>query len=174
YHWTDQDGTYLINDLPPGRYEITLLHSSNIVYIYDTVGVTSGKLNLVDAVIGVREITEAEIGRMQSKPTFMNMWYAPNYFHTTPMLANRKHVVPVSTQNPPTLPKLRQDFTETALWAPLLATNHQGRVRVKLKFPNVVTTWKLSVVALTADGQIIEKEESLPVGKAIMPCECEK
>ncbi|HNH82072.1 MAG TPA: MG2 domain-containing protein, partial [Acidobacteriota bacterium] len=174
YHWTDQDGTYLINDLPPGRYEITLLHSSNIVYIYDTVGVTSGKLNLVDAVIGVREITEAEIGRMQSKPTFMNMWYAPNYFHTTPMLANRKHVVPVSTQNPPTLPKLRQDFTETALWAPLLATNHQGRVRVKLKFPNVVTTWRLSVVALTADGQIIEKEESLPVGKAIMPCECEK
>ncbi len=174
YHWTDQDGTYLVNNLPPGEYKTTFVSSSNSIDMTDTVRVTSGKVNLGDAVIGVKEITEAEIGRMQSHTTWVNEWYAPNYFHTTPMRASTSWLLPASVKNQSTRPQLRQDFTETALWAPLLPTDHQGRVSIKLKLPKVATTWRLSIVALTVDGQIIEKEEFLPVGKPIMPCGCEK
>ncbi|MBI4751401.1 MAG: carboxypeptidase regulatory-like domain-containing protein [Acidobacteria bacterium] len=174
YHWTNQDGTYLINNLPPGQYEIISDSENLLPRSIQPVVVDVERVTLINLVLRIGEVTELEIGRMQSNTTNMNVWYAPNYFHTTPMPANRGLRVPVRSPKRPTAPHLRQDFTETALWAPRLATDHQGRVSVKLKFPPAATTWRLSVVALTADGQILQKDKFVPVGTTFMPCGCEK
>src|SRR6185369_4365749 len=57
-------------------------------------------------------------------------------------------------------PRLREYFPETLLWQPSLETDKQGRAQLKFKLADNITTWKMSVIGSTADGQIgtTEKE----------------
>src|SRR6185436_11279659 len=49
---------------------------------------------------------------------------------------------------------------ETLVWQPSLETDKQGRAQLKFKLADNITTWKMSVIASTEDGQIgtVEKE----------------
>ena len=57
-------------------------------------------------------------------------------------------------------PRLREYFPETLLWQPQLETDKQGRAHLKFKLADNITTWKMSVVGSTVDGEIgiVEKE----------------
>jgi uncharacterized protein YfaS (alpha-2-macroglobulin family) len=57
-------------------------------------------------------------------------------------------------------PRLREYFPETLVWQPSLETDKQGRVQLKFKLADSITTWKMSVIGSTEDGQIgtVEKE----------------
>src|SRR5262249_34970294 len=59
-------------------------------------------------------------------------------------------------------PRLREYFPETLVWQPQLETDKQGRAQLKINLADNITTWKLSVVGSTADGEIgiAEKEFS--------------
>src|SRR5262249_45524307 len=49
---------------------------------------------------------------------------------------------------------------ETLLWQPQIETDKRGRARLKFKLADNITTWKVSVVGSTVDGEIgvAEKE----------------
>lgn len=51
-------------------------------------------------------------------------------------------------------PRLREYFPETLLWQPSLETDADGRAQVSFKLADNITTWKLSVIGSTADGEI--------------------
>src|SRR5262245_8862713 len=57
-------------------------------------------------------------------------------------------------------PRLREYFPETLFWQPQLETDKQGRAHLKFKLADNITTWKMSVVGSTVDGEIgiAEKE----------------
>jgi uncharacterized protein YfaS (alpha-2-macroglobulin family) len=57
-------------------------------------------------------------------------------------------------------PRLREYFPETLLWQPSIETDKQGRAQLKFKLADNITTWKMSVIGSTEDGQIgtAEKE----------------
>ena len=57
-------------------------------------------------------------------------------------------------------PRLREYFPETLVWQPSLETDKQGRAQLKFKLADNITTWKMSVIGSTEDGQIgtVEKE----------------
>src|SRR5262249_6731226 len=57
-------------------------------------------------------------------------------------------------------PRLREYFPETLLWEPQIETDKQGRAHLKFKLADNITTWKMSVVGSTVDGEIgiAEKE----------------
>jgi hypothetical protein len=51
-------------------------------------------------------------------------------------------------------PRLREYFPETLLWQPSLETDAEGRAQVNFKLADNITTWNLSVIGSTADGEI--------------------
>ncbi len=57
-------------------------------------------------------------------------------------------------------PRLREYFPETLFWQPELETTPDGQAKVKFKLADNITTWKMSVIGSTVDGEmgIAEKE----------------
>src|SRR5262249_24915232 len=63
---------------------------------------------------------------------------------------------PIST------PRLREYFPETLVWQPELITDRHGRSHVNFKVADNITSWKLSVLAPVANGQIGSAEKEFP------------
>ncbi|HYE75418.1 MAG TPA: alpha-2-macroglobulin family protein, partial [Blastocatellia bacterium] len=57
-------------------------------------------------------------------------------------------------------PRMREYFPETLLWQPEIQTDAKGRAQLRFKLADNITTWKLSLIGSTIDGQIgtVEKE----------------
>lgn len=51
-------------------------------------------------------------------------------------------------------PRLREYFPETLVWQPLLETDAAGHAVLAFKLADNITTWKMSVIASTLDGEI--------------------
>lgn len=58
-------------------------------------------------------------------------------------------------------PRLRQDFPETMLWEPALVTDHRGKARLNFKLADNITTWKLTAIASTKNGELGRAEKDL-------------
>jgi hypothetical protein len=58
-------------------------------------------------------------------------------------------------QQPPiSTPRLREYFPETLLWQPALETDAGGRAQLHFKLADNITTWKMSVIGSTIDGEV--------------------
>ncbi|MDF1514506.1 MAG: alpha-2-macroglobulin family protein, partial [Anaerolineae bacterium] len=57
---------------------------------------------------------------------------------------------------PPAGVDVREEFADTALWAPLLVTDAQGRASISLILPDNLTTWVARGVGMTADTVVGE------------------
>ncbi|HEX6190271.1 MAG TPA: alpha-2-macroglobulin family protein, partial [Pyrinomonadaceae bacterium] len=57
-------------------------------------------------------------------------------------------------------PRLREYFPETLVWQPSLETDKRGRAQLQFKLADNITTWKMSVIGSTEDGQVgvVERE----------------
>lgn len=49
---------------------------------------------------------------------------------------------------------IRNDFRSTVIWQPSIITDESGKVQVKVKFPDSLTTWKMTARALTKDTAV--------------------
>jgi uncharacterized protein YfaS (alpha-2-macroglobulin family) len=58
-------------------------------------------------------------------------------------------------------PRLRQDFPETMLWEPALITDRRGHARLDFKLADNITTWKLTAVGSTKNGELGRAEKDL-------------
>jgi uncharacterized protein YfaS (alpha-2-macroglobulin family) len=50
-------------------------------------------------------------------------------------------------------PRILKAFPDTAFWAPTLHTDANGHARVQFAFPDSLTTWRVTVRAITADSE---------------------
>jgi hypothetical protein len=51
-------------------------------------------------------------------------------------------------------PRLRQYFPETLYWAPEVVTNEDGSVSLEIPMADSITTWRLTALASSQDGQL--------------------
>ncbi len=63
-------------------------------------------------------------------------------------------------------PRLREYFPETLLWSPEIVADQNGRAQVKFKLADSLTTWKIGVIASTANGDVGIAEREI---KAFQP-----
>lgn len=63
----------------------------------------------------------------------------------------------------PEAPRLRQFFPETLYWLPELQTDAQGRARVEIPIADSITTWRVSVLASDAAGNLGSAQARLRV-----------
>lgn len=149
---TNNDGAYLLSNLAPGIYEVRFDAMGFKSLVITDAAVYSSKLTRVDATLDVGTVSEVVAVTAG----------AANLVQT------QNASISVATRSGATMPgapqiatpRLREYFPETLLWQPQIETDKQGRAQLKFKLADNITTWKMSVVGSTADGEIgiAEKE----------------
>jgi hypothetical protein len=59
--------------------------------------------------------------------------------------------------------RVRRNFPETLLWRPELITDDQGRARLDVDLADSITTWRMSMGAVAADGRLGAAQGSIRV-----------
>ncbi|MBI5490175.1 MAG: hypothetical protein HY905_22765 [Deltaproteobacteria bacterium] len=60
-------------------------------------------------------------------------------------------------------PRVREFFPETLLWNPELITDEQGRAQVDVDLADSITSWRLSILAGSADGALGSTDQAVRV-----------
>src|SRR5215813_11506969 len=151
---TNSNGAYLLRNLAPGIYEVRFDAIGFKSTVITDVAVYSSKLTKLDVTLYVGEVTET-VSVMGESPRLMTTSSAVSIVTRSGTAAP----APVGPNQIAT-PRLREYFPETLLWQPQIETDKQGRAHLKFKLAGNITTWKMSVVGSTVDGEIgvAEKE----------------
>ncbi|HLJ29415.1 MAG TPA: alpha-2-macroglobulin family protein [Candidatus Angelobacter sp.] len=150
---SDQTGAYLLRNLPAGRYRVEVQSPGFRVNIIRLVPVTSSNLTRVDVTLGVGEASE----------TVEVTAAAPTVQTTSAMVSKtvaESSSARIEAQQQVFTPRLRKYFPETLVWRPELVTDSSGKAELRFVMADNITSWKMSVIASTTDGQlgIAEKE----------------
>lgn len=54
----------------------------------------------------------------------------------------------------PTQPAVRKEFPDAIYWMPDIVTDAQGQAQVSVRYPDALTTWRLTARAVTADTRV--------------------
>jgi hypothetical protein len=151
---TNANGAYLLRGLAPGVYEVRIDATGFRSSVITGVAVYSLKLTKVDATLDVGSVSET-VSVMADVPRLMTTSSAVSIVTRSGVAAPES-----ISLNQIATPRLREYFPETLLWQPQIETDKQGRAHLKFKLADNITTWKMSVVGSTVDGEIgiAEKE----------------
>jgi hypothetical protein len=147
---TDENGVYLLRNLPSGVYSLSFASSGFMLTRIDSVRVLSSNLTKVDVMLNVAAATETVTVTAESVATI----------NTSSSMISSVVEHSVSTRIPLSTPRLREFFPETLVWQPSLETDRDGLAQVRFKLADNITTWKMSVIASTEDGKLgtVERE----------------
>lgn len=165
---TDDNGRYVLRNLPPATYEVSLQASGFQAMVVENVRVTKSSVVTLDLTLQVGAVTETVTVTSESGAT-LNSTSATIGQQIQNFTIQGKNLSlleggAVSVLTKPrgavSTPRLREYFPETLVWQPLLETDAQGRASLSFKLADNITTWKLSVIGSTATGEIgmAEKE----------------
>ncbi len=140
---TAQDGTYLLDTLPPGVYDLRINLSGFHVFIKMGLSVIRGRTLVVDATLEIGTVTETIT--VEAEPP-LSMTTMSSLLSMSPGISSSG--MPLST------PRLREYFPETLVWHPFLETGPDGKAELKFKLADNITTWKLDVVGSTRHGEL--------------------
>ena len=158
------DGKYIFANLLPGFYELRFdaanFKSSVITGVLVRPS-TTVEINVALATGNVAETVTVTAGGANLQTSQAN--FSVNGSDNNDKKATRPKKSGADTKpggSQAFTPRLREYFPETLLWQPSLETDHQGRAQLKFKLADNITTWKLTVIGSTEDGQIgtVEKE----------------
>lgn len=65
-------------------------------------------------------------------------------------------------------PQLRTDFRSTVIWLPSVVTDANGKATIKTKFPDSLTTWRLTARAITKDTAVGTVTHDVKSNKELM------
>ncbi len=163
---TADEGTYIVKNLPAGAYQVSfdasgfqrcvvtdvIVRSSNVTQLNVSlqVGAVSATVS-VTAEAATVNVTSAQIGGLPINGRNLN---------SQALLEAGAVNVVTRSGGPLSTPRLREYFPETLVWQPSLETDKQGRARLNFKLADNITTWKISVIGSTEDGEVgvVEKE----------------
>jgi hypothetical protein len=147
---SDDNGEYVLKDLPPGTYEVR----------FEARGFTATVITNV--VVRVSSFTQVNItlqpGTVSEVVTVSGV--TNNFLLESSVVGDsiRKQRVQIVTKSgagaPISTPRLREYFPETLVWQPSVETDARGRAEIKFKLADNITTWKMAVIGSTEDGRI--------------------
>jgi hypothetical protein len=153
---SSDNGDYLLRNLPAGLYVVQFSSPGFRAYSITNVPVHSSNVTKLDATLNVGTVTEtvevqAEAVQLQTATSSVaNSKQITVFF---PFLPEKQ--LPIAT------PRLREYFPETLLWRPEVLTDDKGRAQLKIPLADNITTWKLSAVASTVNGEMGSSEKSI-------------
>jgi hypothetical protein len=157
---SSDDGIYIIKNLAVGSYEITVDAPGFKRAVMTNVPVRSSSVTQVNVMVEAGAVTETVTVTAGVEEMTLNATSATITGQRSVMsLLQLAPGVAAGAQQLST-PRLREYFPETLVWQPALETDKQGRAQLKFKLADNITTWKMSVIGSTEDGQIgtVEKE----------------
>ena len=156
---TNGSGVYLIRNVPVGLYEVHISAAGFSHFMLDQVPVRSSSITHADGSLSVATVsaTVSVVSDSVSVETAQSQ---------TAMSVVRSGLTSGAVLIQASTPRLREYFPETLVWQPSLETDRQGRAQLKFKLADNITTWKMSVIGSTEDGQIGTFEKDI---KAFQP-----
>jgi hypothetical protein len=150
---SNDSGVYIIRNVPAGTYEVNFQSPGFQRTVFTEVPVRSSSVTHIDVSLSVAAATETVTISAAAGESTLNMT-------SSSVVENRVSGIAGTVQSQLATPRLRDYFPETLVWQPSLETDKQGRAQLKFKFADNITTWKMSVIASTEDGQIgtVDKE----------------
>ena len=149
---TDSQGSYLLHDLPPGVYDLSVQVAGFVKTTMRGLIVRAQEAIEVNATLRLAAATQTvEVSAAVAQINTVSS--------SVSATANKQATTDLAQQATVT-PRLRQYFPETLLWQPSIETDRSGRAHINWKFADNLTTWKLSLIASTLDGRLatIDKE----------------
>ena len=147
-------GQFVLRNLPTGIYKAEISAPGFKVSHLDSIPVTSSNITTVDVQLSVGEASMTvevaaesalvETSASQSSGSVVNN--GPGRVHAEQQAFT---------------PRLRKYFPETLVWQPELVTDSAGRAQLKFLMADNITTWKMSVIGSTIDGQMGMAETEL-------------
>jgi hypothetical protein len=143
---TGPDGAYIIRNIPPGTYDITVSAPGFRATQIRTVPVHSTSLTAVNVQLSVGSVSEtvevtADAFSVQTESSSMGV-------------SKSAVGTKVQVHEETFTPRLRDYFPETLLWSPSVITDAKGRAQLKFKLADNITTWKMTVLASNKTGEI--------------------
>ena len=169
---TDDNGRYMLRNLPPGTYELRVTASGFQITVVESVPVIKSNIVTIDLTLQVAGVSETVTVTDQggaSVDTSVNATSSTIERRISELPLNGRNIlllergsakVVTKSGGADSTPRLREYFPETLVWQPLLETDAQGRALLRFKLADNITTWKLSVIGSTTSGEIgmAEKE----------------
>ncbi|MCY7374636.1 MAG: carboxypeptidase regulatory-like domain-containing protein [Pyrinomonadaceae bacterium] len=175
---SDEDGVYLLRNLPSGKYSVKIesagfstsivnnvpVHSLNLTELNFTLSV-GGVQSVVEvtADIVVVNATSSAISQNQIEELRINGRRFSSFLVTKSKNENGKTATVIEENS---TPRLREYFPETLVWQPELITDKNGKAELKFKLGDNITTWKMYAIASNAEGKIGVAEREI---KAFQP-----
>ncbi len=150
---SDDRGVYVLRNLPVGHYVVSVLMANFRTTVITNVPVAPWNTTVVDA--------RLEVGTMNVQVAVESGQQLLETVSTSSVMVSAKPRIPQLAEPPQiSTPRLRQYFPETLYWQPELVTDAKGRAQIKFPLADNITTWKLSAIASTENGEIgtVEKE----------------
>jgi hypothetical protein len=149
----DGEGKYVLRNLPAGLYVVQFSSSGFQAYAITNVPVRSSNVTHLDARLNVGSVTQT-----------VTVEAAPVELQTSTAMASvvtKSGISSLALSPLVATPRLREYFPETLLWQPELMTDDRGHAQLKFPLADNITTWKLSAVASTVDGEIGTTEKDI-------------
>jgi hypothetical protein len=153
YTETDENGAYVLKDLPPGLYEVLFESTGFVKSVIEHVQIRVSSLTQIDVVMEAGAVTETVTVTGGAAPAIntseVSQSIQPRSVLSLPGLAKSTDTLAqIST------PRLREFFPETLVWQPSIETDQRGNANIKFKLADNITTWKMAVIGSTEDGRI--------------------
>jgi hypothetical protein len=142
---TDSNGNYLLLDLPPGMYDVSVMASGFLQTTMRGLVVRAQEAIEVNATLRVGAVSETV--EVEGEAIQVNT-------ESASVATVNKQATTDLAQQATVTPRLREYFPETLLWQPSIETGRSGRAQINWKFADNLTTWKLSLIASTLDGRL--------------------
>ena len=144
---TGADGAYIIRNIPPGTYDMSISAPGFRATQIRTVPVHSTSITAVNVVaagwLGVGN------GR-----GYRQMLVNLETTSSSVAVSKSAEGTKVQVHEETFTPRLRDYFPETLFWSPSVITDANGRALLKFKLADNITTWKMTVLASNKTGEI--------------------
>jgi hypothetical protein len=161
---TDNNGRFELKDLKPGTYQVVSMAQGFRTLAVAAVPVQSGTVTEISFALSVGSAAttvevSAESVTLQTESAEVSTVFSAQSIATLAKLA--PGATTAAKSGAMSTPRLRQDFPETMLWEPALVTDRRGKARLNFKLADNITTWKLTAIASTKNGELGRAEKDL-------------
>ncbi len=152
---SNQAGSYTLRNIPPGHYALAFSSANFKSLVITNISVFSANTTVVNASLEVGATSvSVEVSAGLARTETMNTAMVSS--KTAPGTPRSNQVLP-----PISTPRLRQYFPETLFWRSELVTDSKGLAHLSFPLADSITTWKLSAVASTENGEIGTAEKDI-------------
>lgn len=149
---TNENGTFIIENLPEGSYEVMASADGFLKSVVDEVVVKGARETTVNFAMkagGAMDIVTVSGNAVVVERDTSSIAEVKKV-----LLPANNFVQSVIPAQQISTPRLREYFPETLFWQPELETTPEGQANIKFKLADNITSWKMSVIGSTVDGEL--------------------